>query len=223
MDKRSLDPDGDQAWALPAHQARSREQRDRLLRAGERVFAEMGFGKAHVADIARKAGCSVGSFYRRFPDKEAFFFALQSDMAAHAEANIARFFEDPACAADSLAAVLHRLVRNSARVMQSIQGYYRALFELSLLGHEVWAPMRKLQRIEAARLADLLERRGVGLGADAEARCQLAVRMMHSQILTSLLHGPGPLAVDDPRFHTEVGLMLLRYLQLEDTSGGRPA
>ena len=87
---------------------------DRLLKAGERVFAESGFWQAHVADIAKRAGCSVGSFYRRFQDKEAFFFALQADMAAHAEANIAKFFADPACRTEPLIAVFHRLARNSA-------------------------------------------------------------------------------------------------------------
>jgi hypothetical protein len=99
--------------------------------------------------------------------------------------------------------------------MQSIQGYYRALFELSILGHDVWAPMRQLQRLEAARLADLLERRGAGLGDGAQERCQVAVRIMHSQIITLLLHGPGPFTVDDPRLHRELSLVLERYLRPE--------
>src|SRR5258708_26331476 len=114
--------------ARPAYQQRSRQQRDRLLKAGERVFAESGFWQAHVADIAKRAGCSVGSFYRRFQDKEAFFFALQKDMAAHAEANIGKFFDDPACRTDPLIDVFRRLVRNTARTMRGIEGYYRALF-----------------------------------------------------------------------------------------------
>mgnify|MGYP006176824237 CR=1 FL=1 len=87
--------DPDQTWMRPAHQARSREQRDRLLKAGERAFAAQGFWRTHVTDITRRAGCSVGSFYRRFRDKEAFFMALQADMATRAEANIARFLAHP--------------------------------------------------------------------------------------------------------------------------------
>ena len=49
------------------------------LKAGERAFAEQGFWQTHVTDITRRAGCSVGGFYRRFHDKEAFFMALQAD------------------------------------------------------------------------------------------------------------------------------------------------
>jgi AcrR family transcriptional regulator len=206
----------DNGWARPAYQQRSRQQRDRLLKAGERVFAESGFWQAHVADIAKRAGCSVGSFYRRFQDKEAFFFALQKDMAAHAEANIGKFFDDPACRTDPLIDVFRRLTRNSARTMKGIEGYYRALFELSLRGHDVWPLMRGLEATEAGLVVDLLRRRGVAVDESKRDAAHLAIRMMHGQIISNMLHGPGPFASDDPRLHEELGLMLLRYLGLED-------
>ncbi len=203
----------DPAWAKPAYQQRSRQQRDRLLKAGERVFAEKGFWQAHVADIASRAGCSVGSFYRRFQDKEAFFLSLQVDMAAHAEENIARFFDDPACLTDPVLEVFIRLVRNTARTMRGIEGYYRALFELSLRGHDVWPPMRRIEVLEAQRIVDLLRRRGVALDdAELEAHAQFAIRGLHGQIISSMQHGPGPYATDDPRLHRELAVQLLRYL-----------
>jgi len=202
-------------WARPAYQTRSRDQRDRLLKAGERVFAEQGFWQAHVADIARRADCSVGGFYRRFRDKEAFFFALQSYMAERAEQNIAAFFDDPACETDPIDVVLGRLVGNSARTMKRIEGYFRALFELSLRGREVWPSMRRIEAFEAEKLLSLLERRGVSLEPGSQERAHLAMRMMHGQIISQLLHGPGPFAPDDPRFHDEMTRMLIRYLGLD--------
>ena len=206
-------PTAELEWAKPAYQARSRQQRDRLLKAGERVFAEKGFGQAHVADIARRAGCSVGSFYRRFQDKEAFFLSLQTDMAAHAEHNIARFFDDPACLTDPVFEVFIRLVRNSARTMKGIEGYYRALFELSLRGHAVWPLMRQIEVLEAARIIDLLRRRGVTLDEPGlEGRAHLAVRAMHGHIISIMQHGPGPFELDDPQLHTDLALMVLRLI-----------
>lgn len=201
-------------WARPAYQTRSRAQRDRLLKAGERVFAENGFWQAHVADIARRAGCSVGSFYRRFKDKEAFFFGLQAHMASRAEANIGRFFEDAAGRDESFAELLLRLVRSTARTMRGIEGYYRALFELSLRGQEVWPPMRRLEVFEAEALVRLLEARGVPPDPEAIHRAHLAIRLMHGHILSLILHGSGPFEVEDPRLHEELGLMLVRYLRL---------
>ena len=205
----------DPAWALPAYQARSREQRDRLLKAGERAFAEHGFWQAPVADIARRAGCSVGSFYRRFQDKEALFFALQAHMAQRSAENITTFFADPACDTDPLHVVFARLAANSARSMGRIEGYFRALFELSLRGQDVWPSMRQLEIFEADKINELLIRRGAALEPGFDERAQLAVRMMHGQIITQLLHGPGPFEIDDPRLPQELGLLLLRYLGLE--------
>jgi AcrR family transcriptional regulator len=221
MDRANSEAAGDvvdNGWALPAYQQRSRQQRDRLLKAGERVFAESGFWQAHVADIARRAGCSVGSFYRRFQDKEAFFFALQADMAAHAEVNIGKFFDDPACRTEPLIDVFVRLVRNTARIMRGIEGYYRALFELSLRGHDVWAPMRRLEMIEADYVLELLAARGVAVDLPQRENAQLAMRVMHSNVLATMLHGPGPFSADDPRLHGELGLLLVRYLGLESDS-----
>lgn len=206
----------EKGWARPAYQERSRQQRDRLLKAGERVFAELGFWQAHVADIARRAGCSVGSFYRRFHDKEAFFFALQADMAAHAEANIGKFFDDPACREGPLFEVFRRLVRNTSRTMKGIEGYYRALFELSLRGQDVWPLMRRLETIEAGYVVALLKARGVTVDAHKQDAAHLAIRMMHGQIISNMLHGPGPFTIDDPRLHEELAHMLVRYLGLDD-------
>jgi hypothetical protein len=35
-------------------------------------------------------------------------------------------------------------------------------------------------------------------------------------LISSVLHGPGPFTIDDPRLHEELSLMLARYLDLED-------
>jgi AcrR family transcriptional regulator len=158
----------------------------------------------------------VGSFYRRFEDKEAFFLALQADMATRAEANIAKFFEDPARQDESLSELMTRLARNTARTMRGIEGYYRALFELSLRGQNVWPPMRRIEAIEAEFVVKLLVQRGVPVDDKIHKRAHLAIRMMHGQIISAMLHGPGPWAADDPELHAEFGLMLMRYLGVED-------
>lgn len=53
-------------------QARSRRTMEKLFTAAERVFVRDGFAAASVAGIAREAGVSVGAFYGRFADKQAF-------------------------------------------------------------------------------------------------------------------------------------------------------
>jgi len=55
------------------------ENRDRVLAAAGRVFAEQGL-EASVADIAREAGVGMGTLYRRFPTKDALIEALVQDV-----------------------------------------------------------------------------------------------------------------------------------------------
>lgn len=52
------------------HQERSRETASRLLEAAESVLEKRGLKGASVPEIARRAGVSPASIYRRFVDKD---------------------------------------------------------------------------------------------------------------------------------------------------------
>ena len=56
-------------WVRPPQQARSQETLNRLLDAAEQLVAEKGFDDTPVAEVARRAGSSVGAFYSRFREK----------------------------------------------------------------------------------------------------------------------------------------------------------
>src|SRR5689334_18223848 len=73
-------PDG----VLPVKQERGSRTRDKLLRAGHRLIAKRDFDSMSVAEIAAAAGCSVGAFYQRFRDKDAFFGALVAHYVSEA-------------------------------------------------------------------------------------------------------------------------------------------
>jgi AcrR family transcriptional regulator len=66
----------DLKWAQPVHQERSQRTLERLFDAAEAEIREKGYADASVVEISRRAGCSVGTFYRRFRDKTALFHAL---------------------------------------------------------------------------------------------------------------------------------------------------
>jgi AcrR family transcriptional regulator len=56
---------------LPARQARSRRTTERITAAALALLERKSFAQLSVAEIARKAGVSVGGFYARFPSKDA--------------------------------------------------------------------------------------------------------------------------------------------------------
>lgn len=59
------------------------EKQTEILEAGIAAFAQGGFHAAGMADIARRAGISVGVLYKYYENKEAFFRAcLRHSLAA---------------------------------------------------------------------------------------------------------------------------------------------
>jgi AcrR family transcriptional regulator len=57
-------------------QSRSQKTRESLLNAAAGLFAEKGVDATSVADVAERAGCSVGSVYHHFRDKRALLHAV---------------------------------------------------------------------------------------------------------------------------------------------------
>ena len=57
-------------------QDRSRATRDRILSALMRLLDGKGFDQVSVSELTAAAGCSMSSFYARFPTKDALFAAL---------------------------------------------------------------------------------------------------------------------------------------------------
>lgn len=55
---------------------RGRATRQAILDAAEAVIAEVGFERASVAEITRRAGVAQGTFYLYFPDKRSAFVEL---------------------------------------------------------------------------------------------------------------------------------------------------
>jgi AcrR family transcriptional regulator len=59
-----------------AQQSRSAKTEAKFLEAAGKLFAERGYSGTRVADIIKESGCSTGSFYHRFSDKEGVFRLL---------------------------------------------------------------------------------------------------------------------------------------------------
>ncbi|RLB56605.1 MAG: hypothetical protein DRI34_08925 [Deltaproteobacteria bacterium] len=71
----------------------------RIHRAAERVFAECGFERATMEQVARRAGMAKASLYHYFPGKQALFAAVLEQALAELE----RLAERPAPAGGQLA------------------------------------------------------------------------------------------------------------------------
>lgn len=80
-----------QSWAKPSRQTRSQATLERILQAATELMEKKRFADINVGEIARKAKVSVGSFYARFPDKDALLGSLHQRFCDEVFATIERF------------------------------------------------------------------------------------------------------------------------------------
>lgn len=78
--------------------------RSRILDVAETVFAEAGFEGAHIKDIARRAGLSVGTVYGIFDGKDAVFHAVHDARTQDLFARAAEIVGEGTSALDAILA-----------------------------------------------------------------------------------------------------------------------
>jgi AcrR family transcriptional regulator len=132
--------------ALPTKQARAERTRDRLVEAGSTLLAKGSLDDVSIAQIASAAGCSVGVFYFRFKDKDAYFQFLLDSVFEEIKASV-RFKFAPAQAlkrkpVDMMSQCIDHLVA----IMRTHQGLVRAAQRQTLHNSEGWQPVRVMGR-----------------------------------------------------------------------------
>ncbi len=201
---------------LPARQDRSRAARERLLNAGEAVFASMGYSSAHVSDIASAAGCSVGSFYRRFRDKEALFRALHQKIIEQRRQRNEHFYARPELAQLPSAEVVRLFVHDILGYFKQNSGFIRALFQRTLDegNRDYWPALRRVATIEGEGLARFLDSRGELSLPAARYNCDFIVRVIEGTIVHAVLHA-GNVLKDEARFVDDLARVATRYLEID--------
>lgn len=71
----------DLRWIREPQQDRSARTRAQLLDATEKLIEKAGIEALTIARVAKEAGCSVGSLYHHFQDKQAIIYAVLDRLA----------------------------------------------------------------------------------------------------------------------------------------------
>jgi AcrR family transcriptional regulator len=183
-------------WALPARQARSRATRERILDAAESAFAQHGYERARISDIARLANCSVGAIYFRFRDKDALFLAIAESFATQTGNGFAALLNTSGNAEPS-AAIREFVVRTAANFRRH-RGLFRAIVER---GFEHPQVMRTMMRFRED-VIEALERavQNSDRPRRSTSTCvRVIAQMVFGFLLTGLLNPRAPTRIDDNR------------------------
>lgn len=126
-----------------ARQNRSVKNRDGFIRAGIEALHSKSFDDLKISDLAKASGNSVGSFYTRFQDKEAYFRALRVFSIDAIEREIVADFTEAALQNMEPGDALDRLVDLMGAIFASrFRGVLRESYPRIMDADDPWAPMR---------------------------------------------------------------------------------
>lgn len=147
----------DVAGFNPPQQQRSRETLHRLLDAAEELLERKAFAETSVAEIAERAGSSVGSFYQRFDDKEALLHSLDRRLARQSRSVLEAVGEESWTGGAPLPETLAVLIRPWVASYHERRGLRRALLEASRRDLSFRFRAAETERKAAEVLGGLLE------------------------------------------------------------------
>ncbi len=183
--------------------------RSRLIDAAAEVFCEEGFLQSSLADVADRAGYTIGAVYSNFASKDDLLFAVMRDRLRRVEAALAAALPaDGGAAPGSPESVDGRIARELDRLAAAEDsvppGWWRLLFEFRVHAAAdpvAWAELadseRRCREIIAAHIERFAASVGVVLPLSAIELAELTsaltdgLRAAHAEGRSSLTSGQG--------------------------------
>jgi len=202
-----------QSLILPSLQPRSREKTRRIIAAGLALLETQPFSDLTVEQIAAEAGCSVGTVYKRFANKEAVLEVLadtvRQEFLRDAEEGLMRDIAAAASLRDLLAALVTRFVGLSRRR----EGLIRALLQRQLSNPGPGPLMRAVAQVIDLAVSRAQRHRPDAVSPeDFERRFRIAMQMTIALLIHCVLSPAGPLRLGDEQLVPELLDGLLRQI-----------
>ena len=187
-----------------------------ITRAGLRLLARKDFDNWSMAELAREAGCSVGTLYDRFPDKHAYLHWVISTQF--------RNLTDTAKAATAKAALSYR--RSAAETGRSLvdhivseltaptaAGAIRATIKLATVRPKAIEEFERYRKAVADHAVALLrDRLPKGVSPDT---VRIGVQIVLATVTDAVLQSnPGPMSAGSQRMKSALTNIFLGYLGL---------
>ena len=169
---------------------------DALIDTAFAMLANKEFDEISIAELAQKAGYSVGAFYARFRSKDELLDAM---MLRHLDdrrrVRGVQFAEAPD------ATLIHDLLEETVRYYWGRRRFWRAALIRSMRDLAFWTPIRKQSHeLADSLIARIATRAGRSLDAQEEANVRFAVQLTFGTINNTILNRPGPFFMDQALF-----------------------
>ncbi|MFO1502424.1 MAG: TetR/AcrR family transcriptional regulator [Steroidobacteraceae bacterium] len=189
------------AKPLPAKQARSRKTRDALLAAGWKLLARHAWDDITINDIVTAAGVSVGSFYTRFTDRDAYFESLAAEWVARRGEERMQALQHVGRHQDYMG----EAILDTYRTALENRNFWRAALMRGAAHPVFWRQFREMGLRVLDRLLELREAElGRPLTEKEKRHFHFAIQMANGLINNSIVNRPGPVMPGTPEFETEL-------------------
>jgi AcrR family transcriptional regulator len=188
------------ASAAPA-ELRIRQKRgqityDAMVDTAFAMLEHKEFDDISIAELAQKAGYSVGAFYARFRSKDELFDAMVQQHVHDRRKVRQKQFET-----NEDSELIHSLLEETVHYYWGRRRFWRAALIRSIREPEFWTPMRKLSHEFAdALLGRIRARAGRALTDGEQANVRFAVQLAFGLINNTILNRPGPFFLEQDLF-----------------------
>ena len=201
--------------ALPSKQLRSEQARERLLATGTRLLAAGGFDAVSIAQIASESGCSVGAFYQRFQNKQAYFEFLLDRVIDAVRAEAEGALTTDAVAGLNLNETIALCVAHHVGVIRSNEGLIRAAMAYSLHGSDDWQPIGTVGAWLNAHYISLMLAKCKGRDkAVAQQRLRVGLSLISGYLANSVAHDSPALSLHNPDLAHWLAAMVTHSLKV---------
>jgi AcrR family transcriptional regulator len=182
-------------------EARIRQKRgqityDALIETAFALLDHKEFDEISIAELARKAGYSVGAFYARFRSKDELFDAMVMNHLEGRRAVRRKQFEET-----DNAALIHDVLAETVHYYWGRRRFWRAALIRSIRDPKFWIPIRKLSHEVADSLvARAAASAGRPLAGQEEANVRFAIQLAFGTINNTILNRPGPFFMEQALF-----------------------
>jgi AcrR family transcriptional regulator len=160
------------------------------------LLEEREFDQMSIAELAQRAGYSVGAFYARFRSKDELFDAM---VLRHLQDR--RRVREKQFATIDDSTLVHALLEETVHYYWGRRRFWRAALIRSIREPEFWKPIRKLSHEFADSLIARIAARARRKLTDAEeANVRFAVQLAFGLINNTILNRPGPFFLDQALF-----------------------
>jgi AcrR family transcriptional regulator len=188
------------------------QTRQRLLQAAGEVFAQRGYDRASLDDVATAAGLTKGAVYSSFAGKDDLFYALMRERIDERLALVTEAVERQATVLD----IARDAGSGLAQLMSSQRDWHLLFIEFwarAVRDPELHDEFARERRSVRGLIAQFLEARAVEAGVKLPAPAeQLAVAVLALSNGIAIEHLADPDTVDPSTFGVILGLLLDKLL-----------